>query len=154
MFDLQVLALQADVTRVITFQMWREASTRTYPQIGVSEAHHPISHHVNDPEKLSKLAKINAYHVSLFAYFVDRLKSTRDGDGSLLDHTTYLLGSGMGNSDVHDHTNLPAVVAGGKGGRHIRYTKPVPLANVHLTLLEKAGVHQDRFADSTATIGE
>jgi Protein of unknown function (DUF1552) len=154
LYDLQVLALQADITRVITFQMAREASTRTYPQIGVPEAHHPISHHSNDAEKLSKLAKINAYHVSLFAYLVEKLKATPDGEGTLLDHTTYLLGSGMGNPDVHDHTNLPAIVAGGKGGRHIRYTKPVPLANVHLTLLERAGVHLDRFADSTGRIEE
>ena len=154
MFDLQVLALQADVTRVITFQMAREASTRTYPQIGVPEAHHPISHHTNDAEKLSRLAKINAYHVSLFAYLVGKLKETADGDGTLLDHTTYLLGSGMGNPDVHDHTNLPAVVAGGKGGRHVRYAKAVPLANVHLSLLERAGIHLDRFADSTGRIEE
>jgi len=154
MFDLQVLALQSDVTRVITFQMAREASTRTYPQIGVPEAHHPVSHHVNDPEKLSKLAKINGYHVSLFAYLVGKLKATPDGDGTLLDHTTYLIGSGMGNPDIHDHTNLPAVIAGGKGGRHIRYPRPVPFANVHLTLLERAGVHQDKFADSTGTIAE
>jgi len=157
MFDLQVLALQADVTRVITFQMAREASTRTYPQIGVPEAHHPVSHHTNDPEKLAKLAKINAYHVSLFAYLVGKLKATPDGEGTLLDHTTYLLGSGMGNPDVHDHTNLPAIVAGGpsgKGGRHIRYATPKPLANLHLTLLEKAGVHLDKFADSDGRIEE
>jgi hypothetical protein len=154
MYDLQVLALQADVTRVITFQMAREASTRTYPQIGVPEAHHPVSHHVNDAEKLGKLAKINAYHVSLFAYLVGKLKATPDGDGTLLDHTTYLIGSGMGNPDVHDHKNLPAVVAGPKGGRHIRYAEPTPLANVHLSLLEGAGVHLDRFADSTGRIEE
>jgi hypothetical protein len=154
MFDLQVLALQADVTRVVTFQMAREASTRTYPQIGVPEAHHPTSHHTNDAEKLGKLAKINAYHAALFAYLVGRLKATPDGDGTLLDHTTYLMGSGMGNPDVHDHTNLPAVVAGGKGGRHIRYSTPIPLANVHLSLLERVGVHLDRFADSTGRIEE
>jgi hypothetical protein len=154
MFDLQVLALQADITRVITFQMAREASTRTYPQIGVPEAHHPVSHHVNDPEKLGKLAKINAYHVSLFAYLVGKLKATPDGDGTLLDHTTYLLGSGIGNPDVHDHTNLPAVVAGGKGGGHIRYVSPKPLANVHLTLLERAGVHLEKFADSDGRVEE
>jgi Protein of unknown function (DUF1552) len=154
MFDLQVLALQADITRVITFQMAREASTRTYPQIGVPEAHHPISHHTNDAEKLAKLAKINAYHVSLFAYLVGKLKATPDGEGTLLDHTTYLLGSGMGNPDVHDHTNLPAIVAGGKGGRHIRYAQPARLANVHLSLLERAGVHLDHFADSTGRIEE
>jgi hypothetical protein len=154
MFDLQVLAMQADVTRVITFQMAREASTRTYPQIGINEAHHPISHHGNQPEKLAKLAKINAYHVALFAYLVDRLKTTRDGDGSLLDHTVYMLGSGMGNPNVHDHTNLPLVLAGGRGGRHLRYTNPIPLANVHLSLLEKVGVHQEKFGDSTGVIEE
>jgi uncharacterized protein DUF1552 len=154
MYDLQVLALQADVTRVITFQMAREASTRTYPQIGVPEAHHPVSHHVNDSEKLGKLAKINAYHVLLFAYLVGKLKATPDGDGTLLNHTTYLIGSGMGNPDVHDHKNLPAVVAGPKGGRHIRYANPTPLANIHLSLLEAAGVHLDRFADSTSRIEE
>src|SRR4026208_1367063 len=113
MFDLQVLALQADITRVISFQLAREVSTRTYPQIGVPEAHHPTSHHQNDPEKIAKLAKINAYHASLFAYFLGKLKATPDGDGSLLDHTMYLYGSGMGNPDVHDHVNLPILVAGG-----------------------------------------
>jgi hypothetical protein len=153
MYDLQVLALQADITRVITFQMAREASTRTYPQIGINEAHHPISHHANLPDRLAKLARINAYHVSLFAYLVERLKATPDGDGNLLDHTTYLLGSGMGNPNVHDHTNLPAVLAGGKnGGRHLKYNEPIPLANVHLSLLEKVGVHQAKFGDSTGTI--
>ena len=154
MFDLQVLALQADLTRVITFQLAREASTRTYPQIGVPEPHHPISHHVNDPEKLAKLAKINAYHVSLFAYMVGQLKSTTDGDGSLLDHSTFMLGSGMGNPDVHDHRNLPIVVARGGndkpwGGRHVQYDKGTPLANLHLALLDDVGVHLDRFVDST-----
>src|SRR5262245_37133509 len=154
MFDLQVLALQADITRVITFQMAREASTRTYPQIGVPEAHHPVSHHVNDPEKLGKLAKINAYHVSLFGYLVGKLAATPDGDGTLLDNTTYLIGSGMGNPDVHDHTNLPVVVAGSKGGRHIRYSTPRPLANVHLSLLQRAGVHLEKFADSDGFVEE
>jgi hypothetical protein len=152
MFDLQVLALQADVTRVITFQMAREASTRTYPQIGINEAHHPISHHGNQPEKLGKLAKINAYHVLLFSYLVEKLKATKDGDGTLLDHTAYLLGSGMGNPNVHDHTNLPVVLVGGKGGRHLKYANPIPLANVHLTLLEKGGVHQEKFGDSTGLV--
>lgn len=155
MFDLQVLALQADLTRVITFQMAREASSRSYPQVGVSDGHHPMSHHSNDPEKLAKLSKINAYHVSLFGYLIGKLKATPDGDGTLLDHTTYLLGSGMGNPSVHDHTNLPAIVAGGgKGGQHIRYADPKPLANLHLTLLEKAGVHLDKFADSDGRVEE
>jgi hypothetical protein len=153
MFDLQVLAFQADITRVITFQMAREASTRTYPQIGINEAHHPISHHANLPDRLMRLAKINAYHVSLFAYLVGKLKATPDGDGTLLDHTTYLLGSGMGNPNVHDHTNLPAVLAGGRnGGRHLKWAEPIPLANVHLSLLEKAGIHQAKFGDSTGVI--
>jgi hypothetical protein len=157
MFDLQALAMQADVTRVIVFQMAREASTRTYPQVGVPEAHHPVSHHSHEAGQLAKLAKINGYHVSLFAYLLEKLKSTPDGDGSLLDHATYLLGSGMGNSHIHDHTNLPVVVAGGlgsKGGRHIKYAEPKPLANVHLTLLEKMGIHQERFGDSTGLIEE
>jgi hypothetical protein len=159
MFDLQVLAMQADITRVITFQLAREASTRTYPEVGVPEAHHPTSHHGNDPEKLAKLAKINAYHVSLFAYYVQKLKSTPDGDGSLLDHSMILLGSGMGNPDIHNHVNLPIVVAGGgagkrKGARHIKYAEPTPLANLHLTLLDKAGVHLDNFADSQGRVDE
>ena len=157
MFDLQVLALQADLTRVITFQMAREASTRTYPHIGVPEPHHPVSHHTNDPEKLAKLAKINTHQVSLFAYMVERLQATPDGDGSLLDHSMYLLGSGMGNPDVHDHSNLPIVLAGGRsselrGGRHIRFAEPTPLANLHLTLLDKMGVHLDDFVDSTGKV--
>jgi hypothetical protein len=159
MFDLQVLALQGDITRVITFQLAREASTRTYPEVGVSDPHHPLSHHANNPQSLEKLAKINAYHVSLFAYFLDKLKSTPDGEGSLLDHSLYLFGSGMSNSDVHDHTNLPIVVAGSgagnlKGGRHIQYEKPTPLANLHLTLLDKVGVHLDSFADSHGKVDE
>ena len=152
MFDLQVLALQGDVTRVITFQLARETSTRTYPEIGVPDPHHPLSHHANDPEKMAKLAKINAYHASLFAYFLGKLKATPDGDGNLLDHSLYLYGSGMGNPDVHDHVNLPIVVAGGKGGNHIRYADPEPLANLHLTLLDRVGVRMDAFADSNGKI--
>ena len=131
MFDLQVLALQADMTRVVTFQLAREASTRTYPQIGVPEPHHPISHHVNDPEKLAKLAKINAYHVSLFAYMVDRLKSTDDGDGSLMEHSTFMLGSGMGNPTCTTTATCPswwraAATTKPWGGRHVKYDKGTP----------------------------
>jgi len=157
MFDLQVLALQGDVTRVITFQLAREASTRTYGEIGVSDPHHPLTHNGGDVEKLMKVAQINAFHVSLFAYFLEKLKATPDGDGSLLDHTTYLYGSGMGDADKHDHTNLPILVAGGtpvKGGRHVRYDKAEPLANLHLTMLHRAGVRLDSFADSRAKIKE
>ena len=159
MFDLQVLALQGDVTRVITFQLARETSTRTYPEIGVPDPHHPLSHHANSPEKLEKLAKINAYHVTLFAYFLAKLKATREGDGTLLDHSLFLYGSGMGNPDVHDHIDLPIVVAGGaagsvKGGRHIRFAEPTPLANLHLTLLNRAGVQLASFGDSSGKIAE
>jgi len=158
MFDLQVLALQGDVTRVVTFQLARETSTRTYPEIGVSDPHHPLTHHRNDPEKMARLAKINAFHVSLFAYFLEKLKATKEGDGTLLDHSLYMYGSGMGNPDLHDHINLPTIVAGGpgrfKGGRHIRYAEPTPLANLHLTLLDRVGVRLDKFADSKGKIKE
>jgi Protein of unknown function (DUF1552) len=157
MFDLQILAFQADITRVVTFQLTREQNNRTYPEIGVPDAHHPISHHGNDPEKLAKMAKINAFHVALFSDFLQKMKATPDGDGSLLDHSVYMYGSGMGNSSLHDHDNLPILVAGGtgtglKGGRHIRYEKGTPLANVHLTLLDRVGVHLDSFVDSTGKI--
>ena len=159
MFDLQALALQGDVTRVITFQLARETSTRTYNEIGVADPHHPLTHHGNNPEKIARMAKINAFHVSLFAYFLEKLQSTPEGDGTLLDHTVYLYGSGMGNPNVHDHVNLPVLVAGGaagnlKGGRHIKYAEPTPLANLHLTLLEKVGVRMEKFADSQGKVDE
>ncbi len=159
MFDLQVLALQGDVTRVITFQLARETSNRTYPEIGVSDPHHPLSHHGNDPEKIARMAKINAFHVSLFAEYLAKLKATPEGNGTLLDHTLILYGSGIGNPNIHDHTNLPIIVAGGaatgmKGNRHIRYAKPAPLANLHLTLLGKVGVQLDKFADSNGKVDE
>jgi hypothetical protein len=159
MFDLQVLAMQGDITRVITFQLARETSNRTYPEIGVPDPHHPLSHHGNDPEKIARMAKINAFHVSLFAYYLERLKATPEGSGTLLDHSLILYGSGIGNPNVHDHTNLPILVAGGaaggmKGGRHLSYKEPVPLANLHLTLLDKVGVKIDSFADSNGKINE
>ena len=157
MYDLQVLALQADITRIITFQFTRELTNRTYPQIGVPEPHHPTSHHGNDPVKMEKIAQIGTYHVSLFAKFLEKLKATPDGDGSLLDNTIYLYGSGMGNPSLHDHLNLPILVAGGaatglRGGRHIRYEKGTPLANLHLTLLDRVGVRLDSFGDSNGWI--
>lgn len=159
MIDLQALAFQGDITRVITFQLARETSNRTYAEIGVPDPHHPTSHHSNDPLKLAKLAKINAFHVSLFSYYLEKLDSMSDGDGSLLDHSTLVCGSGMGNPDVHDHANLPIVVAGGsggrlKGGQHVKYNEPMPLANLHLTLLDKVGVKLDSFADSNGRIEE
>ena len=157
MFDLQLLALQADVTRVITFQLARETSNRTYMEIGVSDPHHPLSHHGNDPGKIERLSKINAFHVSLFSEFLQKLKATKEGNGSLLDHSLYLYGSGIGDPNVHDHVNLPTIVAGGaagkmRGGRHIRFDKPTPLANLHLSLLNKVGVRMDQFADSTGKV--
>jgi hypothetical protein len=157
MFDLQILAFQADITRIVSFQLTREQNNRTYPEIGVPDPHHPLSHHGGDPEKLAKMAKINAFHVLLFSDFLQRMKATPDGDGSLLDHAIYMYGSGMGNSSLHDHDNLPILVAGGtgtglKGGRHIRYEKGTPLANLHLTLLDHVGVHLDSFVDSTGKI--
>lgn len=159
MFDLQALALQGDVTRVITFQLARETSNRTYPEIGVSDPHHPLTHHGNDPDKIAKVALINRFHVSLFAEFLAKLKSIPEGGGTLLDHSLYLYGSGMGNPNVHDHANLPILVAGGaagkmRGGRHIRYGEPTPLANLHLTLLDKVGVRLDKFADSRGMVDD
>jgi hypothetical protein len=159
MFDLQLLAMQGDVTRVITFQLARETSNRTYPEIGVPDPHHPLSHHGNDPAKIARMAKINQFHVSLFAEFLAKLAATKEGNGTLLDNSLYLYGSGMGNPNVHDHTNLPVIVAGGaaggmKGGRHVRFTKPTPLANLHLTLLDKVGVRLDKFADSSGKLDE
>ncbi|MEM7392092.1 MAG: DUF1552 domain-containing protein [Verrucomicrobiota bacterium] len=153
MFELQRLALQGDVTRVITFQLARETSNRTYPEIGVPDPHHPLSHHGNDPDKVARMAKINAFHVSLFAEFIDKLQQTREGDGTLLDHSLYLYGSGMGDPNVHDHSNLPILVSGNvQGDRHIKYNRPTPLANLHLSLLDRAGVHLDRFADSDGLV--
>lgn len=159
MFDLQLLAFQGDITRIVTFQLAREASTRSYPEIGVPEPHHPVTHHGKDPKKLAKVAKINQFHVSLFAEFLEKMAAIPEGDGTLLDHSLYLYGSGMGDPDAHDHSNLPILVAGGaagnmKGGRHIKFEKPEPLSNLHLTLLNKVGVKLDKFADSTGTVEE
>ena len=157
MFDLQLLAFQGDITRVVSFQLAREASTRTYPEIGVSDPHHPVSHHGHNPKKLEMLAKINRYHVSLFADFLQRMNEIPEGDGTLLDHSLYLYGSGMGDPHAHDHSNLPIIVAGGaagnmQGGRHIRFKEPTPLSNLHLTLLNKVGVPLETFSDSTGRV--
>jgi hypothetical protein len=157
MFDLQLLAFQGDITRVTTFQIARETSNRTYPEIGVPDPHHPLSHHGDDPSKIARMAKINAFHVSLFAEYLEKLQNTPEGNGSLLDNVLLLYGSGIGNPNVHNHTNLPIIVAGGaaggmKGNRHLRYDKPTPLANLHLTLLDKVGVRLDKFGDSNGKI--
>src|SRR3954470_17871884 len=157
MFDLQILAFQADITRVVTFQLTREQSNRTYPEIGVPDPHHPTSHHGNDPYKVAQIAKINTYHVSLFSEFLQKMKATPDGNGSLLEHSIYLYRSGMANPSLHDHENLPILVAGGtatglKGGRHIRYEKGTNLSNLHLTLLDRVGIHEESFVDSTGRV--
>ena len=159
MFDLQKLALQGDMTRVITFQMARETSNRTYPEIGVNEAHHPLTHHGNDPEMIAKMAEINRFHVSLFSEFLQVLGKTPEAGGKLLDNVLYLYGSGMGNPNLHDHTNLPIVVAGGaagafRGGRHVTFQNSTPLANLHLTLLDRVGIPMEQFADSTGRFDE
>ncbi len=159
MFDLQLLALQANITRVITFQLARETSNRSYPEIGVPEPHHPLTHHGNDPEKIEKVAKINRFHVSLFAEFLEKLRGTPEANGSLLDHVVYLYGSGMGNPNIHNHVNLPILVAGGaagriRGGRHLRYDQPTPLANLHLTLLDRVGMPMETFADSNGRMDD
>jgi hypothetical protein len=153
MFDLQVLAYQTDLTRVITLMLGREISGRTFPEIGVHEAHHPTSHHNNDQVKLGNLAKINAYHASLFSYYVEKLAKTADGDGTLLDHLTLIYGYGMADGNAHAPSNLPILVLGGgsgtlKGGRHLRFPAETPLANLHLTLLDKLGVPIERIGDS------
>lgn len=157
MFDLQVLAYQTDLTRVVTFMMSREFSSRTYPEIGVPEAHHPTSHHRNDPDKIAKLARINAYHTSLLAYYLDRLGATPDGDGSLLDQMTLLYGGGLSDGHRHSSENLPVLVAGGaggrlRGGRHVRCAESTPMSNLHLTLMDTLGLAVERFGNSTGPL--
>ena len=156
MFDLQLLAYQVDLTRVITFMMGREVSNRTFPEIGVSEPHHPLSHHQNKPEKKAPKARVDTYHIRMFAYLLERLHATQDGDGSLLDHVMILYGSGISDGDIHNHINLPVLVAGGgagrvRGGRHIQ-CPDVPLTNLHLALLDKIGVPLERVGDSTGQL--
>jgi hypothetical protein len=156
MFDLQVLAYQADVTRVITFMLAREISGRTYPEINVFEAHHPTSHHQNDPAKIATVRKINTFHTTLFGYYLDRLRATPDGDGSLLDHTLIIYGAGMSDSNAHSPNDLPILVAGGAagpvtGGRHIKFAKD-PLANLHLSVLDKVGVPIEKIGNSVAPL--
>ena len=160
MYDLQLLAHQTDRTRVTTFMSGHELSGRTYPEIDVPDAHHPLSHHRNVPEALAKLTTINTYHVSLFAKFVEKLRSTPDGDGSLLDHMILMYGAGMSDSNSHSPYNLPIVLLGGgagqlAGGRHVAYPERerTPLANLHVSLLDKLGAPVERIGDSTGPLG-
>ena len=159
LYDLQLLAFQSDLTRVTTLMYGREQNGRPYPQIGVPEPHHPLTHHQNQPEKMEKCAKIQTYHVKLFADYVDKLRSTPDGDGSLLDHVILLYGAGISHSDRHTHGPLPTVVVGGgagtiKGGRHLVYPDHTPLTNLQLTLLGNLGVPMEKFGDSTGQLKE
>jgi hypothetical protein len=159
MYDLLALAYQADLTRVATFMIGHEVSSRAYPEIGVPDAHHPISHHQGDVDKIAKCAKVNAFHMQMFAYFLEKLRSIREGDGSLLDSSIILYGSGMSDGNQHSHLNLPIMLAGGgaghlKGGRHLRFPKDTPVTNLHLTLLDKLAVPMDAFGDSTGQLQE
>jgi hypothetical protein len=157
MFDLAVLAFQTDSTRVVTFMMAREGGLRTYAEAGVPEAHHSITHHRGDPVLIEKVTKINCYHMEQFAYFLNKLKTTADHDGSLLDHSVVTYGSALGDPNVHDHGHLPTIVAGNamgriKTGRHIRYPDETPLSNLHLSLLDFAGVQADKMGDATGKL--
>ena len=164
MLDLQLLAFQSDLTRVISFMIGKEQSARPYPQIGVPEAHHPLSHHNNVPGLIAQMSKINRYHAELFSKYLAKLRATPDGDGSLLDHMMILYGSGISNSSQHSGDNLPLLVVGGgsgrlKGGRHIRYSGQPTMANLLVTLMDKLDVPVERLGGSTGrlpldTLGE
>jgi hypothetical protein len=159
LYDLQLLAYQADITRVITFMYGREQSPRPYPQIGVPEPHHSMTHHQNNPEKMAKCVKIQQYHLKLFTDYLEKLRNTPDGEGSLLDHVMILYGSGLSNSDRHTHGPLPTLLVGGgtgalKGGRHLVYPEHTPLTNLHLTMLNLLGVPTEKLGDSTGQFKE
>jgi hypothetical protein len=159
LYDLQLLAFQSDLTRVTTFMYGREQNGRPYPQIGVPEPHHPLTHHQNVPEKMDKCAKIQTYHVRLFEDYLEKLRSTPDGDGSLLDHVILLYGGGISHSDRHTHGPLPTLVLGGgagtiKGGRHLVYPEHTPLTNLQVTLLGNLGVPAEKLGDSTGGLKE
>ena len=157
LYELQALAFQADLTRVFSFLFTRETTVRAYPEVGVSDAHHQISHLINDPEAVANVARVNAYHMSLFASFLERLRATPDGDGNLLDNVLIVYGAGIGNANLHSHDDLPIALVGGGGGRvrgdrHLVLPKDTPLANLYLTLLDKLDVPVDRFGDSTGRL--
>jgi hypothetical protein len=159
MYDLMLLAYQANVTKVVTYMLAREISNRTYQMVGVSDGHHAISHHSNQAAKMDKNVKIQTYHTTLFSRFLDKMAATKDGAGSLLDNTILLFGSNMSNSNAHNHYPLPTLVIGGgagtlKGGRHIKYAERTPMNNVLLAVLNKAGVKMDKMGDSTGVMGE
>jgi len=157
MFDLMTLAFQADLTRVSTFMICREGSTRSYREIGVSDAHHPLTHHRGNPDWIEKVTKINSFHLEQFAYFVNKLKSTTDGDGTLLDRVMVVYGSGLADGNQHTHNDLPVVLAGaGNGamrpGRHVRYAKETPMTNLYVAMLDHMGVTLEHIGDSTGEL--
>jgi hypothetical protein len=157
MFDLLALAYQTDLTRVGTFMLGKEVSGRSFPEIGVPDGHHACSHHQNDPAKLAKLAKINTYHMQQFAYFLDKLRKTPDGDGNLLDHSVFVYGSGISDGNIHFHMDLPTLLVGGgsgalKGGQHLRYTGDTELSNLYVSVLDKIGYPIEKFGDSTGKL--
>lgn len=156
MFDLQVIAWQADLSRVSTMMLGREGSVRTYPEIGVPDPHHPLTHHRGHPDFIEKVTKINAFHVELFAHFVERLKATKDGDGSLLDHSTILYGGALSDGNQHSNHDLPLVVAGHAGGQrggfHVRAKEQTPAANLFVDMLQRVGVATEKFGDSTGRL--
>jgi hypothetical protein len=159
LYDLQLLAYQSDLTRIITFMYGREQTGRPYPQIGVPEPHHPVTHHQQNPEKMEKCTRIQRHHLELFAEYLDKLRKTPDGDGSLLDHSILLFGAGISNSDRHTHGPLPTLLLGGgagalKGGRHLVYPEHTPLTNLQLTLLNKLGVPAEKLGDSSGQFRE
>jgi hypothetical protein len=158
MMDMLALAYQTDLTRVSTFMLAKEVSGRSYPEIGVGDSHHPVSHHQDEPAKLERLHKINEYHCRQFAYLVDKLSKLPEGDGTMLDHTLFLYGTGISDSNTHFHDDLPIALVGGKaagikGGRYIRFPKGTPLTNLHLTILENMGVSVESIGDSTGRLG-
>jgi hypothetical protein len=157
MLDLQLLAFRTDTTRVFSMILAREVSNRSYPQIGVPDQHHPVSHHRDDPGLIEKKTKIDAYHVSLLAYLAEKMQATPDGDGSLLDQSLLMYGGGMGDGNLHRHSDLPCVLLGKLGGRidagrHIAYPAGTPMTNLLLTLLDKVDVHIDTIGDSTGRL--
>jgi hypothetical protein len=156
MFDLTALAFQADITRVFTFTLGKEQTNRAYPELGVSDAHHAISHHQHDPVRLEKAAKINTYHMSLTAHFLEKLKTTPDGDGTLLDHSLVLHGGGISDADQHSHIDLPLVLIGGagglKGGRILRNRQDTPMNNLLVSMLDRVGAPAEKFGDATGSI--
>jgi Protein of unknown function (DUF1552) len=157
MYELQWLAFRSDMTRVVTFMLGRELNFRTYPEIGITEGHHGLSHHQDNPTQLAKYARLNTYQTELFAWFLDKLKSTPEGDGTLLDHSMFLYGASLSNPNLHAHYDLPLAVVGGgagqlRGGRHLVYRSETPMTNLLLSMLDKVGVPMEKLGDSTGRL--